>query len=346
MDSQSEAERLLREALPLMARHRVPPTPRNYYVWYEYVEGENQELVQEINSLIEQKRPFTESLNDELFLKFVANIEEKETLGKASAKASQLVAEIFKVVNDIVQETHDYGGEVDKYVSSLSEKVEHEEIKEIVKDIISGAQAFRDRTQTISTKIDESKKEIEILRRNLEKVKRETEIDFLTGIANRKAFDKLMQRLPKEADNSKEVFCLLMIDIDHFKKYNDTYGHQIGDEVLKIVAHSMEQLVKGKDYVARYGGEEFAVVLPETPLSGALKVAENIRQAIASQELRRRDTGETCGTVTVSIGVACYRPEEDSVERLIQRADDALYLSKQGGRNKVTRESYNDKKTS
>ena len=130
-----------------------------------------------------------------------------------------------------------------------------------------------------------------------------------------------------------------MMDIDHFKAFNDNFGHLLGDEVLKIVAKSLTDCVKGADVVARYGGEEFSVILPNTPLNGAQRVAETIRATIAKRELKRRDSGESYGQITVSVGVSLLRPGSDTNESLIKRADDALYKSKRHGRNRVTLEA-------
>ena len=131
---------------------------------------------------------------------------------------------------------------------------------------------------------------------------------------------------------------MLLVDIDHFKQFNDTYGHQIGDEVLKIVARALTRSVRGQDVVARYGGEEFAVLLPETPINGAHIVAENIRKLIADNRLKRKNSTEDLGQITVSIGATRFRfgmHENDNVPYFIQRADEALYKAKKAGRNKV-----------
>jgi diguanylate cyclase len=130
----------------------------------------------------------------------------------------------------------------------------------------------------------------------------------------------------------------LIIDIDHFKKFNDKYGHIVGDEVLKFVAKNIRKVVRGNDLVARIGGEEFAVILPETPLMGAVTVGENVRTSIARLKLERKGKTEKLETITVSIGAAQYQPGE-SLENFVNRADQALYSAKNAGRNRVTAES-------
>ena len=153
-------------------------------------------------------------------------------------------------------------------------------------------------------------------------------------LANRKHFDQSLERIIASSGERGELFCLILADVDHFKTFNDTHGHQMGDHVLRLIAGEMKQAVKGQDVVARYGGEEFAIILPATGLSAATGVAERIRQTTMSKELRRRKTGESLGRVTISLGVAEYRRHE-SVQDLVERADNCLYAAKRRGRNCV-----------
>ncbi len=137
-----------------------------------------------------------------------------------------------------------------------------------------------------------------------------------------------------EAKEKNEPLSLLMSDIDHFKSFNDKYGHLTGDQVLRLVAISVKQNVKGQDIAARYGGEEFIVVLPNTTLQSAITVADHIRRAVMTKELLKRSTGERLGRVTISIGAAVLRPH-DTAQSLIERADNCLYAAKRQGRNRV-----------
>ena len=125
-----------------------------------------------------------------------------------------------------------------------------------------------------------------------------------------------------------------MLDIDYFKKFNDTYGHQVGDQVLKLVASTLKTGVKGGDIVARYGGEEFAIILPKTTKENAFTVAEHVRDSVSSKDIINRGTGKVLGQIRLSVGVSEYKPGE-SIEDLIERADKALYEAKNNGRNQT-----------
>jgi diguanylate cyclase len=176
--------------------------------------------------------------------------------------------------------------------------------------------------------------EVVSLRKELEQVKEESLIDALTGISNRKAFDAALERVFEEARAEQTPLSIMLADIDHFKKFNDTFGHLIGDKVLRFVGATLKRSVKGRDFAARFGGEEFVVILPQTELAGAGVLAEQIRKAISSGELKDRQSDESYGKITVSIGIAQLYPGNLPSD-LLERADRALYAAKTQGRNRV-----------
>src|SRR6185312_7921981 len=183
-----------------------------------------------------------------------------------------------------------------------------------------------------------SRGEILDLQKNLEQVRVESLTDPLTTLSNRKYFQDAITRLMNDAEKKSLPFSVLLTDIDHFKKFNDAYGHLTGDQVLRLVALALKNNLKGQDVAAHYDGEEFAVLLPRTTLAAAEVVSNHIRTAVMSKELLRRSTGESLGRVTISLGVATWRAG-DTVPTLLERADTCLYAAKHAGRNCVVSET-------
>lgn len=328
-------------AMELMRQHKVRAIPKHYAVFYSYAAGQPTELVQEINKAIQQKLPLTDEVIDHLYNQYIAETQSR-IVQNTAASARKILNEMLTTVVQFTGATQDVSQKVGDKISKLGDNPSEDEIRAIAGEIVGGAQALRDSGDNVAAKLAASQKEIASLRENLAKATTESERDFLTGAYNRKAFDKRMQDAITEAKEKHSELVLIMLDVDHFKKFNDNYGHLIGDEVLKIVAKTLTDSVKGMDTVARYGGEEFAVILPKTPVGGGMIVADAIRKAIASRELKRKDTGANYGQVTISAGVAAYRHEVDTPASFIKRADEALYRSKNAGRNRVTQENLSE----
>lgn len=157
--------------------------------------------------------------------------------------------------------------------------------------------------------------------------------DPLTQVLNARAYYQACDKLIQQSQRSQQAFSVLFVDLDHFKAINDTYGHEAGDEVLRVVASTLSAQIRGSDVLGRIGGEEFSVFLPNTPLEGAMTVAEGLRQAI--QGCRPR-VGETVLTITASIGVASRSPTLNTMQAIQRRADEAMYDAKRAGRNRVS----------
>jgi diguanylate cyclase len=190
------------------------------------------------------------------------------------------------------------------------------------------------RNKALEAELKRSSAEMDTLRKDLENARQMALTDGLTSLANRKAFDAEIERAVKKSAEEEEAFCLILMDIDHFKAFNDNFGHQVGDQVLRLVAKSLTDGVKGRDFAARYGGEEFAIILAATSLQFGVKVADSLRGVVEGKELVNRNTGEKLGRITLSGGVAEYIKGE-SIESVIERADTALYTAKHNGRNQI-----------
>jgi len=203
---------------------------------------------------------------------------------------------------------------------------QRKEAERHVAEALAAVERSRAEVEDINRRLAESNRELQRLSRR----------DGLTGIANRRHFDEYLELEWRRAERDGRPLSLLIADVDHFKAFNDVYGHQAGDECLRRIAHTIDaQLSRSIDVTARYGGEEFAVILPETPLAGALNIAERMRGAVMGLRIRH-EASPVSDFVTVSIGAASVIPRRgETPERLIGAADQALYDAKQGGRNRV-----------
>jgi diguanylate cyclase len=231
-----------------------------------------------------------------------------------------------------------YGESLVAISADLTETVDRQKIREIVASLVLATREAVANNKTLEARLKETKSEIESLRENLEAMRTESLTDSLTGLPNRRYLDSALLQSIDQATVTGEPMALLMIDVDRFKTFNDTWGHLTGDQVLRLVSMSMKSCVRPTDTPARFGGEEFAVVLPQTNLQHALLVAERIRSAVMGRELVKRSTGESLGRVTVSIGAAVFR-RGDTAPILLERADRCLNEAKRSGRNKCLAET-------
>jgi diguanylate cyclase len=208
----------------------------------------------------------------------------------------------------------------------------------LLQEVESLRDAVREKESRDVAKIESLSQQVAVLNTELASARTESERDGLTGVLNRRTFDRFLAELVEKNTVKVQEFALLMIDIDDFKRINDTYGHPVGDSVLAAVANKCRQSIRGEDLLARYGGEEFAIILPGASLRNAVKKGRQICQAIAATRymLEGADSGEPLG-LTVSIGVSVCG-KADTAATLIQRADKALYMAKGSGKNRACSE--------
>jgi diguanylate cyclase len=218
---------------------------------------------------------------------------------------------------------------------SLNQSLDTLQIGALLNDMASDATRMSNSIQNLQSELKTSQQQVEILHQELESARNETFIDPLTGILNRRGFEAQVQSIFTDKAFADDGLCLLIVDIDHFKKVNDDYGHVFGDHVLRATAKTLKSKIKKQDSVARWGGEEFAILLPGTTMPGARAIAEHIRQSIEKSSIRRIGTMEEVGGITISVGVAAYTSGISFVN-LLDQADKALYVSKRTGRNRTT----------
>jgi diguanylate cyclase len=230
-----------------------------------------------------------------------------------------------------------YGEALESNLGAMANAENLDSLRRAVETLVSDTQGMAAQHSLLQGRLAESSNEIQSLRTHLESVEKDAMTDALTGIANRKFFDISLRQEAEIAMEASQDLCLIISDIDHFKQFNDTYGHQVGNQVLKLVGMILKNLTSKVAIPARYGGEEFTIIVPQSDLMGAESLAETIRTTVASKRIRKKSTGEDFGNITMSMGIALFRRGEP-LSDLIQRADQSLYHAKNSGRNSVKTE--------
>lgn len=321
----------------VMTEYKVVPTPKNYHLWYTYSAKSDMNLTKVVDSMIEKKMTFNEELSEKLYEKFFSAEKELKTIVETGATFQKELKKIVSVLKEAGEDTTLHTNTLMEQMNKLSDFEGSNELKDIIKVVIADTDKIKTQSQKLETKLEESTFKIESLQSNLENARLESRTDALTNIGNRKFFEEKLEEYTTNHKKLGHDLCLVLCDIDFFKKFNDNFGHQIGDQVLKVVAHVIKKELGLRGSAARYGGEEFAILLPKAKLGDAIELADHIRKVISERIIKNKSTGANFGRITMSFGVASYNAHMTS-EDLIQKSDSALYLSKANGRNMVQSE--------
>jgi diguanylate cyclase len=313
---------------------RQTAVPRNYEIWYVYATGYNSPLNKIINETLARNGKLTEADLEQIYETYLSQIKTSDRIDKVGARVIGEIDDVMKLITDALGMSASYDESLSGATQKLAVAQNRDQVKAVVETLVTSTREMREINKALEDRLILSKSEICNLQQSLEAIRAESLTDPLTGLGNRKYFDRSIEMAVQNALVTGEPLSLLMFDIDHFKSFNDSYGHLTGDQVLRLVGMSLKQTIKGQDITARYGGEEFVVVLPNTAMRQALTVADHIRRAIMSKELKKKSTGEILGRVTISVGVSMLKPDDDT-DSLIERADACLYAAKRNGRNRV-----------
>ncbi len=332
----NQAQKFADLALKRIRRDGVLPTPENYELWFVYHAKSDNELERAVDKVInEGDGKLTDDQCYKIFQEFLSNNREDKSVKKAGDQIKKTIDDVNVAVTSAKQYASKYNKNLDSFSEELKMNKTKEEITSLLSEVMSDTDSMIDHSKHLEDMLEYSNREMENMRRDLDIARKEAVTDPLTGLSNRKAFDQELHNLMELSNGADaHAFSMILLDIDHFKKFNDRFGHQIGDQVLKLIARTLKDSVKGRDLAVRYGGEEFAILLPETNIQGGLKVAEILRQEVEAKELINRATGKKIAKITFSAGVAQYLRGEDS-NGFVARVDKALYEAKDAGRNQV-----------
>jgi diguanylate cyclase len=318
-----------------MSQQAVPPTPENFSVWFNYAMGASPALRKTIDILVANKRKFDSATNHDLYVTYV---KPRADSGIAEDFPEQLQGVISSAKEFLATAISDNRTQIETLGEVSSQCGASSDPRPIIERLVKELSNATTRASSLEANFIETSEELDKIRDSLKLAEQHSNTDALTGLANRRALEEFVRSAQITSMETGEPLSVLMIDIDHFKKFNDSFGHQVGDQVLRLVAKVLQENVREDDLAARYGGEELMAVLPGTSVDICAEVAERIRRRISEARLTRRATGEEISSVTVSIGVAQFRLAE-SAEMMIERCDRALYQAKRSGRNRTITES-------
>ena len=330
-----EAYALARRVVDAMQEASVWPTPLNFELWLHYVSDPEGPLGRELHRLLTGDAPFTDATAEMLAAEFLPRGRLSEEIRDVGAVLNRELAAVAEAIDNARKTQSAYGETLSSASARMQDAERPTDLTEIVSTLSTATRKVQRHTSALEKRLESSNREVVRLREHLEQVRRDAMTDALTNLANRKAFDEKLAKLCADADKGGQALTLAVIDIDHFKRFNDTWGHQTGDQVLRYVASVLNRVAKHPRVAARYGGEEFAMLFPGEFAPDVDAALNAIRNEIASRALRRRSTNDELGAVTISAGFA-QRKRGETPSMLLERADEALYASKRAGRNRIT----------
>lgn len=336
--NQEHEQALAKTAFALMNECGVPPTPENFELFYVYASGANSGLTRTISDHLAQHKPFTPDLLEDLRNRCLVRERHAKAMEDVGSGIAEMLDMVLQKLETAGKDATEYGRTLSAASGAFAGDHSPATLRKMVDRLVGETRAMEKRTKSLETELQQSSQQVNDLKAQLDDVRKESRLDPLTGVANRKAFDSELAAAIADAAETGSAVSLLMCDIDHFKRFNDTWGHQTGDQVLRLVANCLSENVKGRDTAARYGGEEFAVILRQTALRDAVGLADQIRRTVQAKKLVKKSTGDILGTITISIGAAQLSTSDDG-EMLVKRADTCLYQAKKTGRNRVVGES-------
>ena len=333
-----EAYELARLALEQLESQRVWPTPVNYELWSHIIAEPSGPLAQELERLRLAGEPVTDDLAERLASIYLPKVRLSEQIRDTGQALSRELASAEQAIRTAQESSESFSTRLEETSRTLESDPSGPALQGVVADLTDATKQMQAQNASVERALAASTSEVAMLREQLEEIRKEAATDPLTRLANRRAFDEAIERVRAEAIETGDFFCLVLLDIDHFKKFNDTWGHQTGDQVLRYVASVIRKRATPPRFAARFGGEEFAIILPRENLFETTPLVERILRDVSAANIRRRSTNDNLGVITLSAGIAGYRAG-DTVHGLIDRADASLYKAKRRGRNRFVVES-------
>ncbi len=331
----SPAYAMARGAVDALEKVHVWPTLLNFEIALHYVSDPHGPLATAINKMLTQGDFHSDDFGETLARDFLPRVRLEAELSDAGGALTRELDRVDGVLDKAHAANAETSGSMAAVAEGLVSATTVTQLRAHVRAAADAIALAEARAAQHKAELRTSADQVRRLREAMDRIQREALTDPLTNLGNRRAFEQNLDRACAEMDANDTSLTLAVIDIDHFKTFNDRWGHQTGDQVIRFIGGAVCALAIPPRTAARYGGEEFVVIMPRETLASALCSLEEIREEVGRRNLRRRATNEELGRVTISIGVA-QRRRGESAPAFIERADAALYASKREGRNRVT----------
>ncbi|MDB6060622.1 MAG: hypothetical protein JWM78_725 [Verrucomicrobiaceae bacterium] len=328
-EGMQQAVAYLKTAVPLLNKLALPPNPINYGLWYVHLSGRRPELSATIEKISKGLEPYDETILAALFETHVC-LKGAEVNGKAAAKFHLLTTMLQEHLHTSIDSSTRLDKSVQSSRQSLQAAININDVVTTVANVVALLDSFNETNRECRRTMQEADEEIDRLRVELERAQQNANIDELTRLYNRATFYREIKR--KIARSPEPKLCVVMCDLDYFKTINDRFGHLMGDRVLQRIGALLLEQSRDGTLAARYGGEEFALIISDADLDEATLFAERLRNSIQQMRIKIRNSDTVLERLTASFGVSTFRAG-DTVETLFERADRALYLAKEYGRN-------------
>lgn len=328
----AKAAEYLKLAVPHLVKYEIPANPVNYSLWYNYVGKRIPALNDALDRIVKFSGTCTPKQCQDLYVNYIIG-EHMEEHHQALEGMTKLAAHILQRISKSTYSSDNFDQQLNKHINHLKEAKSVDDVTKIIDSVISTSEDIRFANNVFQQQMKEASNEISSLRHQLKQAEKHAYIDQLTQLYNRRAFDRQLKQLIENGSMAESVG-LILTDLDHFKTFNDSYGHIIGDRVLKRMGELIQDHCPDNAIGARYGGEEFAIILTQTTIEQATTLAENLRKRVEQLRVKTKKTDKTLDNISASFGVAIFEQGE-SLECFIDRADQALYCAKKEGRNRV-----------
>ncbi|MEP7223309.1 MAG: GGDEF domain-containing protein [Novosphingobium sp.] len=323
------AQQSLGDISEFIFQHRLPVDNQTLAAAFDYVSGQNRGFVELVNRRLADGELVTAEWLDQALGQ--ASRDESSAMTDMMARLQRSIGDFTKTTREARSATTDYRTALRSHVDELGEA---SKAGAMIAELAGVAKAMIERTQDIEQQMVRSERETKTLQRRLDEARRNAEMDHLTGLPNRRAFETVLAQQYEEARANRDTLCVAFCDIDKFKLINDTHGHEAGDRVLKVVAKCLAEISGERCHVARHGGEEFVVLFRGKSLDEAFATLDETREALAGRRLVNRANDTPFGRVSFSAGLADVLAHRDP-RLALRAADEALYAAKQQGRNRI-----------